>query len=68
MRGLWAAAEAEPDRVALVDGQGRARTAGEIIAASHRLVHGLRAHGLGPGDCIAVMLQNGLSWRCCSER
>jgi long-chain acyl-CoA synthetase len=56
---LWVAAEAEPERIALVDPRGHARTAGELVAASHRVVHGLRARGLGAGDCIAVMLPNG---------
>ena len=58
-RGFWVAAQAEPDRRALVEADGRAITMGELLAACNRVVHGLRAQGLEHGDCIATLLPNG---------
>jgi len=60
VRGFWAAAEAEPGRVAVVDPAGRAWTAGEVLADASRLVHGLRARGLGHGSRVAAVLPNGI--------
>ncbi len=57
-RGFWAAAAAEPDRVALIDPAGREWTAGEIDAAANRLVHALRERGLREGDPVAMLLPN----------
>ena len=48
-RGFWVAAREEPERVALIDADGRAWTAGELLAGANRLVHALRARG-----CAAV--------------
>jgi len=58
-RGFYRAAAAEPDRLALVLPDGRSVTAGELLAASNRLAHGLRALGLRRGDCVAMLLPNG---------
>jgi long-chain acyl-CoA synthetase len=58
-RGFWVAAEAEPERRVLVDPDERDTTAGSLLAACNRVVHGLRAEGLGRGDCIATVLPNG---------
>ena len=60
-RGFWEAAAAEPDRIAVVDPDGAAHTAGEVLAASNRLVHHLRGLGLGPGDPVATLLPNGVA-------
>ena len=57
-RGFWAAAQAEPDRVAVIDPAGREWTAGEIAADANRLVHALRARGLSEGDPLAMLLPN----------
>jgi long-chain acyl-CoA synthetase len=57
-RGFWAAAAAEPDRVAVIDPDGRAWSAGEVLAGANRTVHALRALGLRPGDPVATMLPN----------
>ncbi len=57
-RGFWAAAAAEPDRVAVIDPEGREWTAGEIAAGANRLVHALRERGLREGDPVAMMLPN----------
>ncbi len=58
-RGFWAGAEAEPQRPALIDVDGRAISAGELLADCNRIVHGLRAQGVERGDCVAVVLPNG---------
>src|SRR5437899_2379995 len=57
--GFWNLAQKEPTHVALVEPDGRRITAGELLAAANKLVHGLRALGLKPGDCIATVLPNG---------
>ncbi len=56
---FWSGAENDPERVALVDPRGFEWTAGELLAASHALVHRLRANGLGAGGGLAVVLPNG---------
>jgi len=58
-RGFWQAAAAEPERLALVDPDGRRIAAGELLSEGNRLVHGLRARGLARGDCVAALLPNG---------
>jgi long-chain acyl-CoA synthetase len=57
-RGFWVAARAEPDRVALIDAQERAWTAGELLAGANRLVHALRARGVQPFDPVATLTRN----------
>src|SRR5579872_1385759 len=57
--GFWALAESDPDHLALVAPDGEEVTAGELLASSNRLTHGLRALGLQTGDVIAVVLPNG---------
>ena len=57
--GFWNLAQKDPEHLALVEPDGRKVTAGELLAASNRLVHGLRALGLKQGDCIATVLPNG---------
>jgi long-chain acyl-CoA synthetase len=56
--GFWAYAQAAPDKLALVDPDGREWSRGELSAACNRAVHGLRALGLGRGDAVAVALPN----------
>ena len=56
-RGFWAAAAADPDRVAVIDPGGE-WTAGAILDGANQLVHGLRALGLGEGDPVATLLPN----------
>ena len=58
VRGFWAAAAAEPGRVAVIDPDGRAWTAGEVDAQANQLVHALRERGLQPGDPVATLLPN----------
>jgi long-chain acyl-CoA synthetase len=57
-RGFWAAAAAEPDRVAVIDPAGEVWTAGDIVSRANRLVHALRARGLSEGDPVATLLPN----------
>ena len=57
-RGFWAAAQAEPDRVAVIDANGRVWSAGEVLAGANRLVHALRERGVVEGDPVATLLPN----------
>ena len=57
--GFWNFARRDPAALALVAPDGREWTRGEMLAAANRIVHGLRALGLGKGDCVATVLPNG---------
>ena len=57
-RGFWVAAREEPERVALVDADGRAWTAGQLLAGANQLVHALRARGVRPFDPVATLTRN----------
>ncbi|HKJ24476.1 MAG TPA: acyl-CoA synthetase [Myxococcota bacterium] len=59
IQGFWAAAEKDPDRLALVEADGARVPAGRLAASVNQVVHGLRARGLGPGDVVAVLQPNG---------
>src|SRR3954464_14340680 len=56
--GFWNIAEAEPDRIAVIDVDHSEHTYGEVAAEAHRIVHGLRALGVNIGDTIATLLPN----------
>ena len=56
--GFWALAQEDPDHLALVTPEGREVSAGELLAETNRLVHGLRDLGLNAGDSFAVVLPN----------
>jgi long-chain acyl-CoA synthetase len=56
---FWPAAEREPERLALVEPDGRTWSAGALAARCNQGVHGLRARGLAHGDAVAVLLPNG---------
>ena len=56
--GFWRIAEADPAHLALVGPDGTERTAGELLAASHRAANGFRALGLQGGDTVAVLMPN----------
>jgi long-chain acyl-CoA synthetase len=56
--GFWSRADAAPGRIALITDRGKRTTAGELLADSNRLTHGLRAQGLQPGDVVAALLPN----------
>ena len=57
-RGFWAAAAAEPGRIAVIDPAGERWTAGVVSSRANRLVHALRARGLAEGDPVATLLPN----------
>ena len=56
--GFWNFAQANPEAFALADPNGREWTRGELLAEANQIAHGLRAQGLGKGDCVAVVLEN----------
>ncbi|WP_327585300.1 acyl-CoA synthetase [Nonomuraea sp. NBC_00507] len=57
--GFWRLAQADPEWIAAVDPDGTEHRAGELLARSNRLVHGLRDLGLKPGDGICGLVPNG---------
>jgi long-chain acyl-CoA synthetase len=57
-RGFWAAAAAEPTRVAVIDADERAWTAGDVVRGANQLVHALRARGVRAGDAVATLTPN----------
>ncbi|AYC35131.1 acyl-CoA synthetase [Pseudomonas cavernae] len=56
--GFWEIARRQPDRLALVDSDGRRYSCGELLAWVNRLTHRFRELGLSPGDSVAVALPN----------
>jgi len=56
--GFWNFAQRDPAPLALAAPDGREWSRGELLAEANRLAHGLRALGLGRGDCVAVVLPN----------
>ncbi|TMR95026.1 acyl-CoA synthetase [Nonomuraea basaltis] len=57
--GFWRLAQADPEWIAVVDPDGTQHRAGDLLARSNRLVHGLRDLGLKPGDGICGLVPNG---------
>ena len=53
--GFWNYAAKDPGALALVEPDGREWTRGELLASCNRIVHGLRALGLGKGDVVAAV-------------
>jgi long-chain acyl-CoA synthetase len=60
-RGIAATAAAEPDRLALLDGD-RRMTFGELDALANGLAHRLADRGVGPGDAVGLLLHNRAEW------
>jgi long-chain acyl-CoA synthetase len=56
--GFWTAAQAQPAHIAVVDDSGEELSFGELFANQNRVANGLRALGLGVGDCVAGLLWN----------
>lgn len=56
--GVFEIATTDPERIAVIEDGGRAIGFGELVARANRLAHGLRAAGLGAGDCVAAVLSN----------
>jgi long-chain acyl-CoA synthetase len=57
-KGLWNWAAENPGKLALVDPAERLWARGELVGASHRVSHGLRALGLARGDSVAICSPN----------
>ncbi|MBV9169935.1 MAG: acyl-CoA synthetase [Chloroflexi bacterium] len=55
---FWTLAADHPSRPAVIEPSGNAVSAGDLLARANRLVHGLRAIGLQPGEAIAAVLPN----------
>lgn len=60
MSGFYKYAQADPQRLALVDPDGTEYSAGELLGRANRLVHALRSMGLRAGDTVAAVLPNGV--------
>ncbi len=58
--GFWSIAQSDPQRIAVVESQGRRTSFGELAELTNRYLHGLRALGLGAGDCAVTVLPNSL--------
>ncbi|WP_026341126.1 acyl-CoA synthetase [Actinomadura atramentaria] len=58
--GFWRLAQADPAWVAAVDPDGTEYPAGDLLARSRRLVHGLRGLGLEKGDSVCGLVPNGV--------
>ncbi|MFG1942729.1 AMP-binding protein [Nonomuraea sp. NPDC048826] len=58
--GFYAIAQADPDRVAVIDTDGSRTSYGELLTRVNQVSHGLRGRGLGDGDVVAGVLTNGL--------
>ena len=56
--GFWKIATTRPDWIAVIEPDGTEISAGALLAGANQLVHGLRALGLGPGACVATVLDN----------
>jgi len=57
--GFWNLAQQDPAHLALVTPDDERLSAGELLARANRVVHGLRALGLGTGDVVTTVLPNG---------
>jgi long-chain acyl-CoA synthetase len=58
-QGFYQIAEAEPDRLAIIDANGDRHSYGSVHARVNQVSHGLRGFGLEPGDAVATVLPNG---------
>jgi long-chain acyl-CoA synthetase len=56
--GFWNFALKEPEKLALVDPNGKEWSRQELLSKCNKIVHGLRAMGLKEGDSVAAMLPN----------
>ncbi|WP_405136511.1 acyl-CoA synthetase [Nocardia sp. NBC_01388] len=61
--GRFGAVDIDPARVAVVvEPEGRTLTYGELEERSNRVARLLRARGLGPGRCIAILAENRIEY------
>ncbi|MGL4304580.1 MAG: acyl-CoA synthetase [Mycobacteriaceae bacterium] len=57
--GLWNIAEADPQRIALVDCQEQQLSYGQLTGLANKYSRGLQKLGLGTGDAVVLMMPNG---------
>ncbi|AVM64578.1 acyl-CoA synthetase [Dietzia sp. oral taxon 368] len=67
MTSVYRIAEAEPDRVAVIEGgsadqSGRQVTFGQLAEAAHGYARGLQDLGLKTGDCIVLLAPNSIEF------
>jgi len=60
--GFWAIAQSDPQRVALIDAEGRSTRFGTLDERANRLSNGLRSLGLQYRDGIAMLMHNDPAW------
>jgi long-chain acyl-CoA synthetase len=58
--GFWRLAQQNPDWIAAVDPDGTEHAAGDLLARSNQVVHGLRALGMETGDGFCGLVPNGV--------
>ena len=56
--GFWQLAEKDPAHLAVIEPDGTALSAGELLSRVNQVTHALRAMGIGAGDVICVMMKN----------
>ncbi|MFP6664797.1 MAG: acyl-CoA synthetase [Deltaproteobacteria bacterium] len=57
-QGFWNRAQLHPERLALVDPQGRGWSRGDLLAECNQISSGLRALGVAPGATVAIAAPN----------
>ncbi len=58
--GFWKLAQDDPDKIAVIDPDGKETTRGELLTFANRIARGLQALGLQHGDCVAMVMNNQL--------
>jgi acyl-CoA synthetase (AMP-forming)/AMP-acid ligase II len=56
--GLWRIATRDPDRIAVIDDDGRVLSYGELLEHARAIARGLHSLGLRRGDALAAVLPN----------
>ncbi|MET0195856.1 MAG: AMP-binding protein, partial [Rhodococcus fascians] len=59
--GVWWIAEDYPDALAIIASPDGPRTYGQLVGDAHQLVHLFRSTGVGEGDVVAVLADNGVT-------
>ena len=59
---VYSIARVAPERSAVVESSGREATFGELVERAHAYARGLRALGLGAGDCLVLLAPNVLEF------
>lgn len=57
--GVWWIADDQPDTPAIIESPDGPRTYGELVGDAHQLVHLFRSVGLGHGDVVGALVDNG---------